>query len=95
MSLVDYYGASFVVFILATLEVTGVFWVYGLENLLDDVEFMLNRRPSIYWRLCWGLFTPVLLAIILVYNIATLTPLTYRGVYYPSSAYGKYYYFSL
>lgn len=87
LSLVDYYGASFVVFVLATLEMTGIFWVYGLENLLDDVEFMLNRRPSIYWRLCWGLITPVLLATILIYNIATLTPLTYRGVYYPSSAY--------
>ncbi|XP_033214270.1 sodium-dependent nutrient amino acid transporter 1-like isoform X2 [Belonocnema kinseyi] len=87
LGLVDYYAGSFIVFILATLEMIGIFWVYGLENFLDDVEFMLNRRPSIYWRICWGLITPLLLITILIYNIVTLTPLTYGGVLYPASAY--------
>ncbi|XP_017797726.1 PREDICTED: sodium-dependent nutrient amino acid transporter 1-like [Habropoda laboriosa] len=86
LELVDYYAGSFVVFILATLEITGVFWVYGLENFLDDVEYMLKRRPSAYWRLCWGVFTPLLLAVILIYTLVTLRPLTYSGISYPDSA---------
>lgn len=89
LGLVDYYAGSFIVFVLATMEVSGIFWVYGLENFLDDVEFMLKRRPTVYWRVCWGLVTPLLLAVILIYTIATLTPLTYGKVYYPSSAYGE------
>ncbi|XP_015590863.1 sodium-dependent nutrient amino acid transporter 1 isoform X1 [Cephus cinctus] len=87
LGLVDYYAGSFIVFVLATLEITGIFWVYGLENFLDDVEFMLEKRPSVYWRICWGFVTPLLLAAILIYTIARLTPLTYGGVMYPSSAY--------
>ncbi|XP_043500880.1 sodium-dependent nutrient amino acid transporter 1-like [Polistes fuscatus] len=87
LGLVDYYAGSFIVFVLATLEVTGFFWVYGLENFLDDVEYMLKRRPSIYWRICWGFITPLLLATILIYTIVGLTPLTYAGVFYPPSAY--------
>ncbi|XP_015434043.1 PREDICTED: sodium-dependent nutrient amino acid transporter 1-like [Dufourea novaeangliae] len=86
LELVDYYGGSFIVFILATLEITGIFWVYGLENFVDDVEYMLKRRPSMYWRLCWAVITPVLLAVILVYTLATLRPLTYSGISYPDSA---------
>ncbi|XP_063994384.1 sodium-dependent nutrient amino acid transporter 1-like [Diachasmimorpha longicaudata] len=87
LNLVDYYAASFIVFCLATLEITGVFWIYGLENFLSDTEFMLNKRPGVYWRFCWGIATPLVLATILIYTIATLTPLTYGGVYYPDSAY--------
>ncbi|XP_043280535.1 sodium-dependent nutrient amino acid transporter 1-like isoform X2 [Venturia canescens] len=86
LGLVDFYAGSFIVFVLAIMEISGIFWVYGLENFLDDVEFMLQRRPTAYWRICWGLITPILLVAILVYTIATLTPLTYAGVSYPESA---------
>lgn len=88
MNLVDYFAGSFIVFMLAVLEMTGIFWVYGLENFLDDVDFMLNRRPSVYWRVCWAIVTPLLLVAILLYTIAGLTPLTYSGIAYPSMAYG-------
>ncbi|KAI4504361.1 hypothetical protein M0802_000832 [Mischocyttarus mexicanus] len=87
LALVDHYAGSFIVFVFATFEVTGFFWIYGLENFLDDVEFMLKRRPSVYWRICWGVITPLLLATILIYAIVDLKPLTYADVLYPSSAY--------
>ncbi|XP_011503193.1 PREDICTED: sodium-dependent nutrient amino acid transporter 1-like [Ceratosolen solmsi marchali] len=86
LGLVDYYAASFVVFILASMEVTGVFWLYGLENFLDDMEFMLGKRPTIYWRICWTLVTPLLLVSIFIYTVANRTPLTYGGIAYPDSA---------
>lgn len=91
LELVDYYAGSFVVFILATLEITGIFWVYGLENFLDDVEYMLKNRPSAYWRICWAIVVPLLLAVILIYTIVTLRPLTYSNISYPDSAHGLYY----
>lgn len=62
------------------------FAISGLENFLDDVEFMLNRRPSIYWRVCWFFLTPVILIAIFIYTISTISPLTYRATSYPISA---------
>lgn len=88
MNLVDYYAASFIVFTFAFFEITGIFWVYGLENILDDIEFMIKKRPSIYWRLCWGVITPVLLALIFVYSLIDRKPLEYGHILYPDSAYG-------
>ncbi|KAH0953121.1 hypothetical protein HN011_004692 [Eciton burchellii] len=87
LGLVDFYAGSFIVFFLATLEMSGIFWIYGLENFLDDVEYMLQRRPSIYWRICWAIVTPLLLAGILIYSIINLKPLTYGDMFYPYNAY--------
>ncbi|XP_033214229.1 sodium-dependent nutrient amino acid transporter 1-like [Belonocnema kinseyi] len=86
LNLVDHYGTSFVVFILATFEVIGVVWVYGLENFLDDIEFMLQKQPSIYWRLCWFLITPMMLIIIFLYTVVMMKALTYGSIPYPTSA---------
>ncbi|XP_012538369.1 sodium-dependent nutrient amino acid transporter 1 isoform X2 [Monomorium pharaonis] len=88
LTLVDYYGASFVVFILASFEMAGVIWIYGLENFLDDFEFMLDRKPSVYWRICWFMVTPSILIIIFIYTVATLSPLTYSGTPLPQYAQG-------
>jgi solute carrier family 6 amino acid transporter-like protein 5/7/9/14 len=87
---VDFYAGSFIIFFLATLEVSGIFWVYGLENFLDDVEYMLQKRPSVYWRICWVIITPLLLAGILIYSVVNLKPLTYGNIFYPFTAYGWY-----
>ncbi|XP_076183506.1 sodium-dependent nutrient amino acid transporter 1 [Ptiloglossa arizonensis] len=86
LMLVDYYGTSFVVFILASFEITATTWLYGIENLVDDVEFMLDRKTTSYWRICWFIVTPLILIIVFLYTVATLTPLTYGGKGFPVSA---------
>lgn len=58
----------------------------GLENFLDDLEFMLDRKPSVYWRICWFIVTPLILISIFCYTITTLSPLTYGGVSLPGYA---------
>ncbi|OAD54951.1 Sodium-dependent nutrient amino acid transporter 1 [Eufriesea mexicana] len=86
LTLVDYYGTSFVVFILASFEITAITWLYGIEHFLDDIEFMLDKETSSYWRICWFLVTPLILIIIFIYTVATLSPLTYGETEYPVSA---------
>ncbi|XP_015590857.1 sodium-dependent nutrient amino acid transporter 1 [Cephus cinctus] len=86
LTLVDYYGTSFVVFVLAVFEITGIIWIYGLENILNDMEFMLGRRESMYWRLCWAIVTPSLLLTVFIYTMFKLTPVTYGGVEMPTTA---------
>ncbi|XP_020281646.1 sodium-dependent nutrient amino acid transporter 1-like isoform X2 [Pseudomyrmex gracilis] len=89
LGLVDFYAGSFIVFFLATLEISGIFWIYGLENFLDDIEYMLQKRPSVYWRVCWAVITPLLLVGILIYTLVNLKPLTYGNIYYPFNAYER------
>lgn len=108
LNLVDFYGVSFIVFILAIGEVVAICWIYGKNNcfiflwcwkwsliviwfigvnrLCRDIEFMINIKTGWYWRICWGILTPVLMITIQIYNFFTYTPLTYKGQSYPGWA---------
>lgn len=35
------------------LEVFGVMWLYGMNNFVDDLHFMLGFRASTFWHFCW------------------------------------------
>uniref|UniRef100_A0A1B0F034 Transporter n=2 Tax=Lutzomyia longipalpis TaxID=7200 RepID=A0A1B0F034_LUTLO len=87
LELVDYFGASNIVYVLAIGELIALHYIYGLGRFCRDIEFMIGKRPGIYWRLTWGFITPVLLLIIFIYTLAIYSPLTYRGQSYPSAAY--------
>ncbi|XP_054087621.1 sodium-dependent nutrient amino acid transporter 1 isoform X2 [Zeugodacus cucurbitae] len=86
LNLVDYFAGTYIVFSLAVFEILGITWFYGLRNFCDDVEFMTNRKVSVYWRLCWAVITPLLLAVIFIYSLVVMEPITYAGWSYPTSA---------
>lgn len=50
---------------------------------------MLNRRLSVFWRLCWSIVTPGIILIIFLYTIVDLQKLKYNNSFYPESAYGE------
>jgi solute carrier family 6 amino acid transporter-like protein 5/7/9/14 len=50
---------------------------------------MLGRKEGIYWRLCWGVITPVLMIVILIYALVSIEPETYNNRPFPTGAYGK------
>ncbi|ODM93586.1 Sodium-dependent nutrient amino acid transporter 1 [Orchesella cincta] len=50
LDLVDNYGASFIIYVMAMVECGAISYVYGLSNICDDIEFMLGRHVGIYWR---------------------------------------------
>lgn len=75
LTLVDHFGVTFLFFILTTVEVVVVIWWYGLDNFCNDVEFMLERKLGIYWKSCWGLFTPCVLIAVMAYFLSTLQKL--------------------
>ncbi|XP_046821581.1 sodium-dependent nutrient amino acid transporter 1-like isoform X1 [Vespa crabro] len=88
VTLVDYYGGTFVAIIIGVLEMITIFWIYGLSNFLNDIEFMLGTKPTFYWRMCWSVITPVLMIVILIYTIVSYRPPTYDGMNFPNYAYG-------
>ncbi|EDW77462.2 uncharacterized protein Dwil_GK18075, isoform B [Drosophila willistoni] len=88
LTLVDFFGASMIALVLGIAELYTVGWIYGTDRLCKDIEFMLNRKVGLYWRLCWGIFTPLIMTIILIYFYATYEPLTYNDQIFPSWASG-------
>lgn len=61
VDLVDHFGGQFLIFALATVELIGIVWIYGLENICWDVEFMLKRKLTPFWRISWFIVMPFFL----------------------------------
>ncbi|CAK1596153.1 unnamed protein product [Parnassius mnemosyne] len=88
LELVDYYGGTFMRLFAAIVETIGVIWIYGLENLCLDIEFMLGLKTSFYWRICWGIITPFMMIAVFFYALVTTEALMFGGTYpYPREAY--------
>lgn len=85
LTLVDHFGGTFLIFALAILQLVGIMWIYGMENFCWDVEFMLDRKVSIFWRLSWFLVTPVFMIVIFVYSMVKLENPTFMSKQFPTS----------
>jgi len=83
LDLVDRFGANFVIYVLAIIEVSAVAYVYGINSFLKDLSFMLGFPIGIYWKFTWGFCIPFGMTGILVYVFYTNERWTYNGLPYP------------
>lgn len=79
LGLVDHFGGTFLIFALAILEVIGIFWIYGLRDFCLDMEFMLGRKVTPFWRVTWTIVTPGMMLIIFIYSMVKLENPTYAN----------------
>uniref|UniRef100_A0A914W3A0 Transporter n=2 Tax=Plectus sambesii TaxID=2011161 RepID=A0A914W3A0_9BILA len=83
--LLDYYAATWSLVLIAFFEVMAIAWVYGVDNLLDNVKWMVRYypKPYLFWKVLWKFFCPVMLMAILSFAWLEYRPVAY-GIYeYP------------
>ncbi|XP_054905309.1 sodium- and chloride-dependent GABA transporter ine [Poeciliopsis prolifica] len=68
---------------LAFFEVVAVCWIFGVSRLSLMVKRMRGESPSLFFRLCWVLFCPLLILSILVTSIVQYMPPRYGEYMYP------------
>ncbi|XP_062561317.1 sodium-dependent nutrient amino acid transporter 1-like isoform X2 [Armigeres subalbatus] len=64
LDIVDYYGVTFPTLILVVLEAFTFCWLYGVDRICIDIKFMLDIKTGVFWRVCWGFLTLLILLII-------------------------------
>ncbi|KAJ8939840.1 hypothetical protein NQ314_010969 [Rhamnusium bicolor] len=84
-TMVDFFGGTFIFYVLTIIEIVSVMWWYGLENICLDIEYMLKKKPGAYWRICWCVVIPLILIIVFFYFLITLEELTYEKKPYPTN----------
>ncbi|XP_045914536.1 sodium-dependent neutral amino acid transporter B(0)AT1-like isoform X2 [Micropterus dolomieu] len=60
------YVGSVPLLIIAFFEITGVIYVYGMNNFSEDIYFMIGSRPNIFWKTCWRVISPLMLLVVLI-----------------------------
>ncbi|XP_076070507.1 sodium- and chloride-dependent glycine transporter 2-like isoform X2 [Mytilus galloprovincialis] len=83
LQIVDWYFALFSVMIVCILETIIIGWIYGANRFYEDIELMIGRKPCIWWSICWKFITPVILVMMLVFNMTQITPVSYGTYQYP------------
>jgi len=88
LDLMDTYGASISVMVIAVAEMIAVMWGYGVNNFCKDLQSMLGFYPGLYFKVCWVIISPMLLMVILVAAIIDWTKPSYGSLPYPEWAHG-------
>ncbi|XP_067903933.1 sodium- and chloride-dependent neutral and basic amino acid transporter B(0+)-like isoform X3 [Heterodontus francisci] len=86
LHLVDYFCTGWILITIALLELIGLSWIYGVNRFIKDIEMMIGERNWLFWlwwRVCWFFISPCLLAVILIWSLATFAPPTFGPVEYP------------
>lgn len=60
-----------------------------MENICLDIEFMVKRKPGVYWRICWAVVVPIVMLTVFIYFLVTLEQLTYENKDYPTKVIGE------
>uniref|UniRef100_A0A3Q1EXR0 Transporter n=1 Tax=Acanthochromis polyacanthus TaxID=80966 RepID=A0A3Q1EXR0_9TELE len=86
VTLIDQFVASWVMLILALMEITGFCYIYGVNRFIKDIEMMIGKKSFcfwLWWRACWLFLTPCII-VILVWSLVIFVPPTYGKVEYPA-----------
>lgn len=63
LQLFDWYSASISVILVCIIEVTVISWIYGADNFVKDIEFMIKAKLSRLWKISWRIVTPAILIV--------------------------------
>lgn len=63
LQLFDWYSASISVILICLIEIIIVGWIYGVDNFVRDIEFMIGKPIERWWILCWKYITPTILSV--------------------------------
>ncbi|KFB51150.1 AGAP010621-PA-like protein [Anopheles sinensis] len=69
VNFLNVYGPGLAILFVVFVEAAGVFWFYGVDKFSSDIEQMLGKKPSLFWRICWKYISPTFLFCILIFSL--------------------------
>ncbi|CAI9724105.1 sodium-dependent serotonin transporter-like [Octopus vulgaris] len=86
VTLLDSHAGSFSLLFICFAELIAVQWCYGVKRFSNDVEKMIGRQPSLYWKFCWAAVCPCIILGMFCLSIYSYTGITLGDYQFPKWA---------
>ena len=65
LQLVDNHSATYSALILGISEISVMAWIYGVDQFMEDLRFMLGfyPYPKFFWKWSWMLVSPLIVVV--------------------------------
>uniref|UniRef100_A0A8D3DGY8 Transporter n=1 Tax=Scophthalmus maximus TaxID=52904 RepID=A0A8D3DGY8_SCOMX len=74
--------------LLSVCQSIAIGWIYGADNLYDNIEDMIGYRPGPLMKYCWLYITPAVSLGTFIFSVVKYKPLKFNKTYvYPTWAY--------
>ncbi|XP_023323815.1 sodium- and chloride-dependent glycine transporter 2 [Eurytemora carolleeae] len=74
LEIMDLYGTKITVIIVGLVELLMVMWLYGVQRFCRDIKCMVGVSPGFYFQICWSLFCPLVLVILIIFCLIPWSP---------------------
>jgi solute carrier family 6 amino acid transporter-like protein 5/7/9/14 len=83
--LLESFAASWPLIIIAFFECMVICWVYGVDNFLDNIKWIIHFYPPFYllWKVLWKFCCPMMFMAILAFVWLEYKPAHYDSVTFP------------
>lgn len=79
----SYSSSGICLLALIFFECVAISWFYGVGNFYRALEDMLGFYPSIWWKICWTVATPLICIGVFLFHVVQYEPLVYVNYRYP------------
>ncbi|KAM9385719.1 sodium-dependent neutral amino acid transporter B(0)AT1-like [Pholidichthys leucotaenia] len=71
VTLFDNFAGSVPLLSIGLVELIAVSYIYGIDRFNKDLEFMIGKKPCIFWQISWRFISPLIILVILVFYLVT------------------------
>ncbi|CAF3462605.1 unnamed protein product [Rotaria socialis] len=80
----DKFSTAPALMLVVMMEAIAATWVYGINNLVNDIRTNLGFEPNLFFRLAWTVICPVIVIMLMVLALSYSDELKYGNYIFPS-----------
>ncbi|CAF4875700.1 unnamed protein product [Rotaria sp. Silwood1] len=80
----DKFSTGPALMLVVMMEAIAVSWVYGINNIVYDIQLHLGFEPNYFFRFTWKILCPLIVTLLMIFSLISSDKLTYGNYLYPS-----------